>query len=269
MNDYLHIAEADLALYAMEALSATEMESVRGHVQVCARCKEEVRQNTLALAAYAQTAEEVALPDGSRDRFLAKLTETPQARALQASATQRPVVQEQERRSGLFGGGWTWTLAGALAVCLLVVSVDDLHKRAEIVPLLSQAQHGAADSAQLAELMELLTSTHVQKVALHPAPVSVPPPEGRVIYASQSGKLLLTASNLHPLPAGKTYELWILQAGGKKPLPAGTFAPDSTGNATMILTQEPAGLAVQGFGITVENVGGSTTPTLPIVLSGS
>ena len=69
MNDYLHIAEADLALYAMEALSATEMESVRGHVQVCARCKEEVRQNTLALAAYAQTAEEVALPDGSRDRF--------------------------------------------------------------------------------------------------------------------------------------------------------------------------------------------------------
>jgi anti-sigma-K factor RskA len=70
------------------------------------------------------------------------------------------------------------------------------------------------------------------------------------------------------LPAGKIYELWILQPDGKKPLPAGTFAPDSTGNAAMILADVPVGLTVQGFGITVENAGGSETPTLPIVLSG-
>jgi anti-sigma-K factor RskA len=70
------------------------------------------------------------------------------------------------------------------------------------------------------------------------------------------------------LPAGKIYELWILQPGGKKPLPAGTFAPDSAGNAAMILAQAPAGLTVQGFGVTIENAGGSDTPTLPIVLSG-
>jgi anti-sigma-K factor RskA len=90
-----------------------------------------------------------------------------------------------------------------------------------------------------------------------------------VVYQGSSGRLLLTASNLHPLPAGKTYELWILQPGGKKPLPAGTFAPDSSGNASVILAQAPAGLTVQGFGVTIENAGGSDTPTLPIVLSGS
>jgi anti-sigma-K factor RskA len=89
-----------------------------------------------------------------------------------------------------------------------------------------------------------------------------------VVYAARTGKLLLTASNLHPLPAGKTYELWILQPDGKKPLPAGTFVPDSAGNATMILADAPAGLAVQGFGVTIENAGGSEKPTLPIVLSG-
>jgi anti-sigma-K factor RskA len=105
-------------------------------------------------------------------------------------------------------------------------------------------------------------------VALHQTPVASPPPEGRVVYEARTGKLLLTASNLHPLPAGKTYELWILQPGGLKPLPAGTFAPDSTGNAAMILAPAPAGLTVQGFGVTIENAGGSNTPTLPIVLSG-
>jgi anti-sigma-K factor RskA len=117
--------------------------------------------------------------------------------------------------------------------------------------------------------MELLTSPQAQKVALHQSPVVAPPPEGRVVYAARTGKLLLTATNLQPLPAGKTYELWILQPGGKKPLPAGTFAPDSSGYAAMILADAPAGLAVQGFGVTVENAGGSETPTLPIVLSGT
>jgi anti-sigma-K factor RskA len=89
-----------------------------------------------------------------------------------------------------------------------------------------------------------------------------------VVYSPRNGKLLLTAQNLHPLPAGKVYELWILQPNGGKPLPAGTFAPDSSGNAAMILADEPANLTVAGFGITVENEGGAQTPTPPILLSG-
>jgi hypothetical protein len=155
-----------------------------------------------------------------------------------------------------------------MAVLLVVVGVDDMRNRAAIGPLQGEAQRGAADTAQLNQLMELLTSSQAKRVSLRPGPVTAPPPEGRVVYAARTGKLLLTASNLHPLPAGKVYELWILQPGGKKPLPAGTFAPDSSGNATMILADAPADLAVQGFGVTVENAGGSDTPTLPIVLSG-
>jgi anti-sigma-K factor RskA len=117
-------------------------------------------------------------------------------------------------------------------------------------------------------LMDLLTSPQAKRVSLHPGPVTAPPPEGRVVYTAGSGKLLLTASNLHPLPPGKTYELWILQPGGKAPLAAGTFAPDASGNASMVLADAPAGLTVQGFGVTIENAGGADKPTLPIVLSG-
>jgi anti-sigma-K factor RskA len=36
----------------------------------------------------------------------------------------------------------------------------------------------------------------------------------------------------------------------------------------MIHADAQAGLTVQGFAITVENAGGSQTPTMPIVLSG-
>jgi hypothetical protein len=272
MNSNLHIADTDLALIAIGALTPAELAPLQTHLLVCARCTEELRQNKLALAAFAQTTPEVELPNGARNRFMTRLKETPQG---EGSAPTRALIETPVKKTSLwnkiFGSGkasWAPALAGAFALLLLAVGIDDLRNRAELGPLLKQAQRGAIDSAQLGQLMELLTSPQAQRVALHPGPVNAPPPEGRVVYSSRTGKLLLTASNLHPLPSGKIYELWILQPGGKKPLPAGTFAPDSTGNAAMILADAPAGLTVQGFGVTVENAGGSETPTLPIVLSG-
>jgi len=270
MNTRLHIAEDDLTLYAAGALSPEESAKAEAHLRVCAQCAEEVRQNTLALAAYAQTTPEAALPDGTMGRFMARLAQTPQG---ESAAVVRTIAPEKEEKIGFwraaFGSGpWQTALAGALAILLIGVGLDDLEKRAAIRPLMQEAAHGAIDSAQLAQLMELLTSPQAKRVALTPGPVTTPPPQGRVVYAARTGKLLLTASNLHPLPAGKAYELWILQPDGKKPLPAGTFVPDSAGNAAMILADAPAGLAVAGFGVTIEKAGGAQTPTLPIVLSG-
>jgi len=281
MNDKLHIADADLSLYAMGALAPEEMEQARVHLLGCALCREELRQNTLVLGAYAQTTPESAMPEGARERFMARVAQTPQvetdeARSAQAAvpvqtavASGRPLQAKPSIWSSLFGsGGWSLALAGAMAVLLVAAGIDDAHKRAEVDALQGLVQRGAADTAQLNELMDLLTSSQAKRVSLRPGPVTTPPPDGRVVYAARSGKLLLTASNLHPLPAGKVYELWILQPGGKKPLPAGTFSPDATGNATMILADAPPDLSVQGFGVTVENAGGAQTPTLPIVLSG-
>jgi anti-sigma-K factor RskA len=269
MNDKLHIAETDLTLYAMGALPADEMKRAEAHLQWCARCTEEVRQTTLALAAYAQTTPETPLPDGAKARFMARLKESPQGVAeFEKRAEPAKAPKESSIWSKVFGTGWSPVLAGAFAILLVAVGVDDLQKRAEIGPLLHAAQKGTIDSAQLDQLMELLASPQAKRVALHPGPVTAPPPEGRVTYAARTGKLLLTASNLAPLPAGKTYELWILMPDGKKPIPAGTFAPDSSGNAAMILADVPTGLAVQGFGVTIEKAGGAQTPTMPIVLSG-
>jgi len=238
MNDQLHIADPDLALNAMGALLLAEAKPIEEHLLTCARCREELRQNQLALAAYAQTAPEAELPAESKSRFMDRLAQTPQTQAQAPVKTETfappPVFRAEpveEKTEGfwqrLFGAGWSPALAVAFALLLVLVGLDDLQKRAQIGPLLQEAKRGAIDSAQLDQLMELLTSPQAKRVALHPGPVTAPPPEGRVVYAEHTGKLLLTASNLHPLPAGKIYELWILQPGGKAPLAAGTFAPDS------------------------------------------
>jgi len=261
----MHIADHDLTLIAMSALPEAEMAAARAHVAGCARCKGELQQIEIALAAYAQTTPEVDIPSGARQRFMARVAQdekpSPAPQPVKA-----PEKEPPQRLSWL--GRWMPALAGAMAILLAIVSYDDMQKRAEIGPLVAAVQHGQVDSAKLNELMELLSSAQAQRVALHEKPAPAPPPEGRVVYSARNGKLLLTAQNLHPLPSGKVYELWILQPGGKAPVPAGTFAPDSRGNAAMILADEPANLEVAGFGVTVENEGGAQTPTPPIILSG-
>jgi hypothetical protein len=41
------------------------------------------------------------------------------------------------------------------------------------------------------------------------------------------------------------------------------------GTATLVLPMLPRGIAAKAFGVTIENAGGATSPTMPIVLSGA
>ena len=88
-------------------------------------------------------------------------------------------------------------------------------------------------------------------------------------YVANKGTLIFLASNLEPLQPAKTYELWLIPAAaGQNPIPAGTFHPDEHGNASVIMPPLPKGVEAKAFGVTVEDEGGATTPTMPIILVG-
>ena len=116
--------------------------------------------------------------------------------------------------------------------------------------------------------MEILKDPSATRVTLTRSK-EAPVPQGKVTYVADKGALLLVASNLDPLDTYKVYELWLIPANGQAPLPAGTFHPDAHGNASLVLPQLPAGLVAKAFGVTVEDEGGSQTPTMPILLSGA
>ncbi len=80
--------------------------------------------------------------------------------------------------------------------------------------------------------------------------------------------LLFVANNMPALPPQKAYELWLIPVQGA-PIPAGVFKPDAHGSATVVNPPLPAGAEAKAFGITVENEGGATTPTMPIVMMGT
>jgi anti-sigma-K factor RskA len=180
------------------------------------------------------------------------------------------------RRSPGFGwlGGLGWGFAAAAIACAIYLGYRDSalqrrldDTRGQLAQLYAQNQQLDAQAQELQKLMAALTSPEAKQVMLtetkHPAQ-----PSGHVTYLPKSGALILVASNLHPLPKNKTYELWLIPANGKAPMPAGLFRPDAAGSAAVVMPPLPEGMQAKAFGVTIEVAQGSPTPTLPIVMSG-
>lgn len=93
-------------------------------------------------------------------------------------------------------------------------------------------------------------------------------PAGEVSWLSGTGSLVFVAGGLRPLADDKTYELWLIPARGKAPIPAGLFRPNADHGATVVLPPLPANTQAERFLVTIEPSRGSETPSLPIVMQG-
>jgi anti-sigma-K factor RskA len=160
-----------------------------------------------------------------------------------------------------------WAIAACLAIACSILGYrvsslnDALDGESRLVSNL------AAKASHAQQVLEVLNAPNAQRVTL--TGTKTPPvPTARAVYLADRGALMMEASYLKPLPAGKTYELWLIPASGAAPVAAGTFIPNAEGYASVVLPNLPAGIPAKAFGITIENAGGASTPTMPIVLSG-
>jgi anti-sigma-K factor RskA len=208
-----------------------------------------------------------------------------QSRTLSEAHPDEHTVHQEERRHPR-RAPWVlaWTGWAVAAGCSFVAGVQ-FHQRQQMQGAvaaqqarLDDMQTQAAHAQQAQEALSTLTAANAMQVALHETPPSKPavavkgappvvPPEALAAYLADKGALVFVATHMQPAPAGKTYELWLLPANGQNPIPAGTFKPDAQGTARVMMPKLPKGIAAKGFGVTVENDGGSPTPTLPIVMS--
>ncbi len=158
--------------------------------------------------------------------------------------------------------------AAAMAIVAVSLGVQNKALNDELNGESNLVKNLAAQASNAQQVLEVLTAPSAQRVTLTEGKAP-PEPSARATYLPDRGALILLATNLKPLPEGKTYELWVIPANGKAPVPAGVFRPDSVGTATLVLPPLPAGIAAKAFGVTIENAGGADSPTMPIVLSGA
>ena len=275
-----HILQDDLALYAMQLLSPDEMTAFGQHLKGCAECRGELAAVRGDLLTYALSVDEATPPLHARERLLTAIgaAGTTLAGATAGGAVlpfARPAHTENSRAaapaSGLLRTAVPW-LGWAVAAGL-TVAVVNLHRQREDLSLAVANQQGlvaslTAEASRAHLLLEAINSPSATRVTLT-RPKSAPAPIGRATYLADKGTLLFLASNMAPLNEAKVYELWLIPTNGGKPIPAGTFSPDLRGNASVVMPKLPPGVEAKAFGITVEAVGGSLSPTSPIIMVGA
>ena len=288
------IPTEDLALYAMQALSPEEMESVAAALRESPEARQQLASLQGDLALLSLSSEQQAAPAGSLDRLMARVrTESGKAetgktengkatqQTMDSSVSAAPAISPVRtpvpddsvapvltmRRRSVWAVAAPWAIAAALAIGCFVLGAKNSSLNDALNDEVHQVSNLAAKASRAQQVLEVLNAPNAQRVTLTAAKTP-PTPTAHTIYLADRGALVMQADNLKPVAAGKTYELWVIPASGAAPVPAGTFTPNGAGYASLVLPKLPGGVAAKAFGITVENAGGAQTPTMPILLSG-
>ena len=307
MNTTRHIEPDELALFAMQLLSSDEAAAMSRHLEQCGDCRRELAAIQGDLAVYAHTvdlhsppalARERLMKQVAREKKITPITQTaiPNASHSTSRSTSRSTFGDivvsssvnptagiestylrtafaedlvEERSFATKALPWVgWAVAAGLAVTTFNFYHERNSLKAAVDSEASQLAHLNAEAAAARQVLDTMNDSSALRVTLQ-KPMTAPVPQARATYVADKGSLLFLAGNMAPLPPYKVYELWLIPADGRDPIPAGTFRPDQHGNASLILPTLPRGVEAGAFGVTIEDEGGSTTPTLPIILAGT
>jgi anti-sigma-K factor RskA len=239
-------------VYALDALDdGAEHKRFTRHLRHCRACAEEVRgfRDVATALAFAAAAEP---PPELRERVLAAVGRT----------RQLPPVTPRRRLRGWLPwtpqSVWLPRLATATAAIAIAAVV------ALSIALSGAEQQLSSARAQSQAIAAVLGAPDIKAVT---GPVTT---GGMVTVLSSAGKreLVVAATGLAALPAGKVYELWLIGPSATQETavrPAGLLPPVLAGLTTPVLA---SGLvAGDKLAMTVEPAGGTGQPTTtPILL---
>ncbi len=254
-----------LPAFALGALDREERDEVAAHVAGCPTCTAELEVLERIVITVGLDEPPVTPPAHLKARVLARV-----------SAQSSPAVAQSTAPRSL---QWGWLAVAASIAVAILTSVYALGLRSEVTSLRSEI---AASSSQAARLREELASlrkdwstlTKVMDVIKAPDVLRVDlkgsgaaaDATAHAYWSSASG-IVLTAGRLPALPPGRVYQLWTIV--GSTPTGSATFTPDASGSVSVAVAPAAGAARPDAFGVTIEPAGGSTTPTMPIVMIGS
>jgi anti-sigma-K factor RskA len=259
-----------MPLYVADALEADERAALRGHLAAgCAACAGHLAEAQATFAAVSLGLDPV----------------TPSPDLLQR-VFDRIDREESPRQGAASPWGWIPAAAAAAVVAAAVTfAAVTRHDRAALADA-RLTYNGDARAALLRsaledrdqtveqlrrrlavqqQLVDALRSPEARVIDL--AGAGQPRASARLVWAPSGNRSVLLASNLTPQPAGRTYELWFITADQRK-VPAGTFAVDPAGSATVPVPIPPGLAPLAVAAVTDEPAGGTAAPTGNIQLAG-
>jgi anti-sigma-K factor RskA len=250
--------------YVLGALDADERRTFESHLAQCDTCVSEVRSLRRVTDGLAQSVPQVTPPAALRSRVL-------------------NAVDAQDTRAHDLSVRPTWVMTNwlAYAACVAIATgaalyamnlrsrIENLEARLDAAQVrLAAADQAVIRSRQVAfemqSAMAVMAAADLLRVDLQGAPAA-PQAAGRALWSRQSG-MVFAANNLPPLPAGRTYQVWLV-AGGL-PVSAGLVEPDENGRSVAIFRTPVDVTGPVTVAVTIEPEGGVPAPTGAFYLTG-
>jgi anti-sigma-K factor RskA len=237
--------------YAMDAVPEPDRSRFERHLAGCDSCRQEVRGLREATAALAG-ATEVRPPARLRDAVLRTAGQTRQLPPADAPAPAAWAAAGDRRRSRR-RPRLVIAVAVGLACVLAVVAVA--------AGVVTYGMRGRLDQTQGRDhaVAAVLSASDATMMSARVTTGGT----ATVVMSHHERALVFTAADLHVLPAGESYELWLIGPAGTRSAGLINASPRARMVGPMVVSGLAAGDSV---GMTVEPDGGSPRPTSPPVL---
>lgn len=216
------------AEYVLGTLDARERRPVDEHLADCAECRALLAEEARAFDALGRSVDLVMPPPALRERVL---------RTAAASGTAPRMRRVQPL---------PWMLAAAAALVALVAGWQMWTVR-------SERQRS----------MAVIAASDMIRFDLDG---SAAPARARAFWSHRHG-LVFTAEGLPQVPAGRTYQLWVISGG--TPISAGVFSAAPNGQARIVMATPASLTQVDAVAVTVEPAGGLPAPSTTPILAGT
>jgi anti-sigma-K factor RskA/putative zinc finger protein len=281
--------------YVLGTLAPAEYAEFRAHLSECALCASTVCSLLPVIGALAYAAPSADPSEALRARVLERVRSVdvgprvPEAQPPRSLVLMSPpdVARDEpepvegskdESRAGsgaarpratLLPGRWLPVAAALVIAAGLGVDAVRLRERIGSLELRLRDISERADAsereltsvrqsaAEAQTLVVVLASSDLIRVDLAGQP-SAPMATARAFWSRSRG-LIFTASSLPPLPAGRTYQLWIVTPDA--PVSAGLLKPGERGDVHAVFTAPRDVARVAAVAVTIEPEGGVPAPT--------
>jgi anti-sigma-K factor RskA len=263
------IVQPLLTDYVLDELDVSRRRDVEQHLRTCAECASEARELAQTFQSIGLAPEPIAPPPHLRAQVLARL-----ARESDAVTSSPPAPAPREARR------YFWPLAFAVAVGALLFAIatilTSLQVRRDLQRELVSARVEAdrlvaemsATRVQADLAVAILTAGDMRRIDL--AGYEASRDAVARAYWSPTQGLLIVADRLPAPPAGRVYQVWLIEPGAPRPVSAGLIDAASGGRG-MLLVPPPAGVSSSPVvvAVTDEPRGGVPAPTGSKHLAGS
>lgn len=171
------------------------------------------------------------------------------------SAVEREIKPEKEIKISRSQNNYAWWIAAASLVLMIGLGWSIFENNSKVDKIIALAKNNSELENKLNKVQQQ-NDIIVNSQIIDLKGVESKPGMLASVYWDKSKNVYLSLKNLPQAPAGKQYQLWAIVDG--KPLDAGVYDQNNPEKLQKMKSIENA----QAFAITLENEGGSLTPTM-------